>query len=396
MTPTFERINHCRICGNPQLKKVVDLGEQVLSGKFPKVGTPDPAVAPLVLVECTGKDCCGLVQLGHDIPLSMLYGAGYGYLSGLNPSMKKHLELIAIEAEHLVKLRKGDVVIDIGSNDGTLLKAYETKGINKVGFDAPHYKEHYNGTDIKFIPEFFREYSVKAKIITSIAMFYDLPDPNKFVEDIKNTLSSDGLWILEQSYLPLMLDRNAFDTICQEHIEYYDLPQIQWLCDHHGLQVCHWDVNDTNGGSFIVYVRHKMKPDFYRFNNRVHDIKERLDGFLVSEKAKGKTIHLYGASTKGNVLLQTFGIDYRIVSYAAERNPSKFGSWTPGTHIPIMSEEFSRNLNPDYYLVLPWHFRDGFIEQMKEYMRGGGKLIFPLPEPELVSMKEDRIVTRPI
>ncbi|CAK0756446.1 conserved hypothetical protein [Gammaproteobacteria bacterium] len=390
----IERIHHCRICGNPQLKKVVDLGEQALSGRFPKVGTPDPLVAPLELVQCTGKDSCGLVQLAHTVPLEMMYGPSYGYLSGLNPSMKRHLEEIASEAEHLVKLEKGDVVIDIGCNDGTLLNAYTSEGLNRVGFDAPHYLKYFDGTDIKFIPEFFREYGVKAKVITSIAMFYDLPDPNLFVQSIKNTLAPDGVWILEQSYLPSMLAQNAFDTVCHEHLEYYSIPQIIWLCERNGLQVCHWDFNDVNGGSFVVYVRHQEVFDFKGFVDRVHIIKEKLTGFLLTEKGRGKTIHLYGASTKCNVLLQAFRIDYRIVSYAAERNPSKYGCWTPGTHIPIMSEDFSRACHPDYYLVGPWHFRDVFIEQMQEYLRGGGKLVFPLPYPEVVSMEGGRVVSR--
>jgi hypothetical protein len=323
----------------------------------------------------------------------MLYGAGYGYLSGLNPSMKKHLEEIVVKAEHLVKLDKGDVVIDIGCNDGTLLKAYESEDITRVGFDSPSYYKYYDGTHILFIPEFFREYGVKAKVITSIAMFYDLPDPNLFVSSIKNTLASDGVWILEQSYLPSMLSQNAFDTVCHEHIEYYGLHQIEWLCSHHGLQIIDVSFNDVNGGSFQVVVTHDGF-DFKGFVDRVHVIKEKLDGFLISEKGRGKTIHLYGASTKCNVLLQAFRIDYRIISYAAERNPSKFGCWTPGTHIPIMSEEFSRGCHPDYYLVGPWHFREGFVEQMKGYMKEGGKLIFPLLTPEVVSMESDKIVVR--
>lgn len=389
----IERIKHCRICGNDGLRTVVDLGNQVLSGRFPKIGESDPPSVPLELVRCTGRGCCGLVQLAHNLPLPMLYGAGYGYLSGLNPSMKKHLEKIVVRAEHLVKLGKGDVVIDIGCNDGTLLKAYASEDINRVGFDSPHYAKYYDCIDICFIPEFFREYAVKAKIITSIAMFYDLPDPNLFVQAIKNTLAPGGVWILEQSYLPSMLSHNAFDTICHEHIEYYGLHQIEWLCSHHGLQIVDVLFNDVNGGSFQVVVMHD-DIDFKGFVDRVHVVKEKLVGFLLSEKGRGKTIHLYGASTKCNVLLQEFGIDYRIVSYAAERNPAKYGCWTPGTHIPIMSEEFSRACHPDYYLVGPWHFRDVFIEQMKEYLKGGGKLVFPLPYPEVVSMEDDRIVSR--
>jgi hypothetical protein len=366
---------------------------QALAGRFPKVGTPDPMMAPLELVQCVGHGCCGLVQMAHRMPSSELYGEGYGYLSGLNASMKQHLEDIVSMAEGLVVLEKKDLVLDIGSNDGTLLKAYRNKDIQRIGMDAKHFKKHYKDTDIVFIPEFFNKNIIfdddKVKIITSIAMFYDLDDPNKFVSDIKNILHPNGIWVLEQAYLPSTLENNAFDSICQEHVEYYALRQIEWLCHRHGLQVVDVRFNDVNGGSFLVVVKHDGW-DFHGFVERINDIKDRLVNFLVSEKALGKTIHLYGASTKGNVLLQYFGIDYRLVSFAAEKNPDKYGCWTPGTHILIMSEEFSRGCRPDYYLVLPWHFKDGFIKREKKYLDDGGCFIFPLPVPVLVSKDGQR------
>jgi hypothetical protein len=188
-----------------------------------------------------------------------------------------------------------------------------------------------------------------------------------------------------------MLAMNAFDTICQEHLEYYTLKQISWLCDKHDLRIMNVLFNDVNGGSFLVVVCHD-DLDFKGFNHRVQERKDRLMMFLRSEKEAGRSIHLYGASTKGNVLLQTFGIDHQLVSFAAERNPEKYGCWTPGTHIPIVSEEESRRMNPDIYLVLPWHFRDSFVDQMKEYLMQGGTLVFPLPDPEIVSMEDGEIV----
>lgn len=411
----IDRITRCRVCGNSNLETVVDLGRQALSGRFPRIGTADPPVAPLELVRCTGRGCCGLVQLVHRIPLTELYGEGYGYLSGLNTSMKQHLEDVVRMAESMVHLEKKDLVLDIGSNDGTLLKAYTNKDIQRVGMDAKHFKKHYKDTDIVFIPRFFQKEIMfeddKPKIITSIAMFYDLEDPNKFVEDIKAILHPQGVWIVEQLYLPKMLDNNAFDACCSEHLEYYSLSQMIWLLEKHGLRAFKVDFNDTNGNSFLLCVCHKDAPwldisdilhvicegeqlDFIGFNERIQHIKERLVDFLLKEKEAGKTIHLYGASTKVNVLLQYFGIDYRIVSYAAERNSSKFNCWSPGTHIPIIAEEESRKMKPDYYLVGPWHFRESFISQMKEYMRQGGSLIFPLPNPEIVSMKDGELVVQ--
>lgn len=416
----IERITECRICGNKNLKTVVDLGEQFLSGRFPKIGTPDPPKAPLMLVQCIGRGCCGLVQLAHKIPLDELYGDGYGYLSGTNMMMKKHLGEIAEKAASLVKIKKGDTILDIGSNDSTLLRAYNNDGL-KVGMDASHFQKYYTGSHIVFIPGFFSSSLFeswkpikKPKIITSIAMFYDLPDPNQFVSDIKSTLHEDGIWILEQTYLPEMIKKNAFDSICHEHLEYYALEQIKWLLDKHGLRITGFDFNDTNGGSIQIIVCHKESThrdlsdvidDLLDIEKRqglnykifdmqkINNIKQRLVSFLKEEKSIGKSIHLYGASTKGNVLLQYMSIDYQIVSLAIDINPGKRGCWTPGTHIPIMSTGY---LKPDYYLVLPWHFREGFIEKEHAYLKSGGKLIFPLPEPEIVSMENDEIVIRQI
>jgi hypothetical protein len=386
-------------------------------------------MAPLELVQCIGEDSCGLVQLAHHIPLGELYGPGYGYLSGMNSGMKKHLEDIAIGLEGILGLYDGDVALDIGSNDGTLLKAY-SPGIYRVGLDPGGFTQHYKDTDIIYTPSFFnREIyhdvaSRKAKVITSIAMLYDLENPNLFVSDIKNVLDEYGIWVFEQSYLPSMLKNNAFDTICHEHVEYYGLQQINVLLQQHGLFPFHAHLTNTNGGSIMVYACHKentklwskknVQPDMNQkdvllqeeekydallypdFIHHIEDTRTQLVPFLVDEQKKGKVIHVYGASTKGNVLLQYFEIDNSLVSYAAEKNPLKFGCMTPGTHIPIISMEESKWRVPDMYLVLPWHFRAGFIEQEKEFLRTGGRLVFPLPHPEVVSMENGEIVTRPV
>lgn len=415
-----ERISKCRICGNKNLKTVVDLGNQFLSGRFPLVGSPDPPKAPLMLVQCIGRGCCGLVQLAHKIPSCELYGDGYGYLSGTNQTMKNHLTGIADKAESLVKINKGDTILDIGSNDGTLLKAYNNFGL-KVGMDASHFQKYYTGSYMVFIPGFFSASLFeswkpikKPKIITSIAMFYDLPDPNQFVADIKSILHPDGIWILEQTYLPEMIKKNAFDSICHEHLEYYALEQIKWLLDKHGFRITGVDFNDTNGGSIQIVVCHEESThrdisetvdDILEIEKRqgmnykifdmrkINDIKNRLTTFIKKEKEDNKSFHLYGASTKGNVLLQYMGIGYELVSFAVDINSGKRGCWTPGSHIPIISTEL---LKPDYYLVLPWHFREGFIKQEHSYLKAGGKLVFPLPEPEIVSMENDKIVIRQI
>lgn len=410
----IERITECRICGNKNLKTVVDLGVQCLSGRFPRIGEPDPPSVPLELVQCIGEDTCGLVQLAHRMPLNELYGDGYGYLSGMNQTMKKHLEEIAKKAESLVNINDGDTILDIGCNDGALLKSYHNDGL-KVGMDDKHFQKYYTGSHIVFIPGFFSASLFESykpikhpKIITSIAMFYDLEDPNQFVSDVKKILHKGGIWILEQSYLPMMLEKNAFDTVCHEHLEYYCLKQIKWLCDKHGLKIFDYEFNDSNGGSFRVFVCHKeserkgiadtskINLNFERFNSNINRIKEKLTRFIKREYAKGKCIHLYGASTKGNVLLQYFGIDNKLIDYAAEKNPDKWTCRTPGTRIPIISEQDSKEIDPDYYLVLPWHFRDEFIRKEMDYLRQGGKLVFPLPEPQVISMEDGEKVVRQI
>ncbi len=414
----FREITACRICGNKDLIPILNLGNQPLSGRFPSKDSPDPPIVPLELIKCNdsnNSEACGLLQLKHTANLEDMYGATYGYRSGLNKSMVNHLTSLAKVAEQLVDLNKGDAILDIGSSDGTMLKTYSTQGVSKIGIDpaAEKYKEFYTG-DVKLIPDFFsaEKYNevskAKAKIITSVAMFYDLEQPQKFVNQIKEILHPEGIWILEQSYMPSMLEVNSFDTICQEHLEYYSFKQIEWLLSRAGLKVFDVDFNDVNGGSFRIYACHKENPrpinlikindvrnkemflelntlrPYNKFKNRVEKIKTDIQDFLRQEKAKGKKIHIYGASTKGNVLLHYFNIGKEIVDLAADVNKDKFGCVTPGTRIPIISEEESIAMNPDYYLVLPWHFKNGFIEKMEVYLKKGGKLLFPLPYPEVI------------
>lgn len=355
---------------------------------------------------------CGLVQLKHSSDPEQMYIGGYGYLSGMNQTMTEHLKDVVSKIQQTVKLTEGDLVVDIGSNDGTLLKAYTVPGLKRVGIDpgGDQYKQYYTA-GISLITDFFPTTAIhtlygnlKPKVITSIAMFYDLENPLPFVEDIKKTLHQNGIWVLEQSYLPSMLESNAFDTICHEHLEYYALRQIEWMLKKNDLKVINVETNFVNGGSFKVYVAHKASPyqvekekvaqmgdfetatkldtmqPYKEFQDRVKKIKSDLTEFIRQAKAKGKLVYAYGASTKGNVLLNYFGLNSSIITAAADRNPLKWGHMTPGTHIPIISEESARKANPDYFLVLPWHFKDEFVKRESDYLNHGGKLILPLPE----------------
>lgn len=412
-------ISKCRICGNDQFITVMDLGNQALSGRFPGKDEPDPPRAPLVLVKCNNEnnpDACGLVQLKHSVPPLEMYTCGYGYRSGINITMSAHLADITRKICKLVHLEKNDIILDIGSNDGTLLKSYAREDVRRIGIDpgGDQYRKYYPDP-IRLISDFFSAAQFtsvfpkeKAKIITSIAMFYDLEQPMEFVENIRQILHKDGVWVLEQSYLPTMLRMNSFDTICHEHLEYYSLSQITWMLQRKNLKAIDIEFNEINGGSFKLYVTHadsalpehtaaleeviRMEKDLHlntalpyrEFCERVESIKSRLNALLRSERAQGKKIIIYGASTKGNVLLQYFDIDTSLISAAAERNQEKWGCRTPGTNIPIISEEEARAMNPDYFLPLPWHFRKEFIERESQFLKNGGRFIFPLPDVEIV------------
>ena len=405
-------IRSCRLCGSIELVPVFDFGVQALSTRFPGPNDPDAELVPLTLTQCQD---CGLTQLTHDYDLDDLYRRGYGYRSGVNQTMREHLGGIVNRLENHVSLKPGDTVLDIASNDGTLLQSYNASDINLVGIDPTieQYRDYY--PDGAFLsPEFFSKEifaavspTEKAQIVSSIAVFYDVPDPDRFTADIASILDKDGIWVMEQSYLPMLVADLSFDSICHEHLGYYCLKQIERAAQAAGLRVFDVETNAMNGGSIRAFLchenaRHKANEQaladirileaeakldsidtFKAFHRKVSEIGKQLVGVLKDAKAAGKTIHIYGASTKGNVLLQLYGIDRTLIDAAAERNEWKFGHRTPGTNIPIISEKESRAQNPDYFLVLPWHFRDEFVEREKAFIEGGGKLIFPLPEVEV-------------
>lgn len=416
----YKRITQCRICGNKNLVSLLNLGEQALTGIFPKSPEDIITTGPLELVKCHPVNLydkvCHLVQLNHSYDSSEMYGLNYGYRSGLNQSMVRHLRDIVSYAVSLVNPAEGNLIVDIGSNDSTLLQGYPTDrnlqfyGIDPTGKKFSKYYPDY----IKLVPDFFSAEALKkaapgkkAKIITSIAMFYDLEAPTQFVKEIMDSLADDGIWIFEQSYLPLMLSTNAYDTICHEHLEYYGLGQIKWLMDHVGFKIIDVELNDINGGSFRVTVAKEnsayavsesvnnitnkeaklelttLKP-YEEFYQNIISHRDELRELIDRLTASGKKVFGYGASTKGNVILQYCGFTGKEIPYIAEVNEDKFGHCTPHTHIPIISEKEALEKKPDYYLVLPWHFRKGILEKEKKFRENGGKFIFPLPTIEIV------------
>ena len=418
MHPKYRKT--CRVCGSSNLTPVIDLGEQYLQGSFVKPGvTPPPTrKLPTELVRCDvtmNEDGCGLLQLAHSFPPEILY-ANYWYRSGTNQTMRTHLQGIVTSALSIVN-NDNLSVLDIGCNDGTLLSNYP-KGTQLFGVDPSDIASSISD-EVTVINTVFPSHQTDAMlgdssmdIVTSIAMFYDLEDPVGFASNIKRLLKPDGVWVFEMSYLPLMLLQNSFDTICHEHLEYYSLAVLETIVGKAGMHVFKAEINDVNGGSIRCYAcldsnvtygssddqsfMHKLRirefqmaldtdTPYTEFQDRIDNLKQSLTGILFDIRSNNGSIHIYGASTKGNVLLQWYGINRVIVDCAADRNPEKAGSTTLGTDIPIILEEDSRKLKPDYYLVLPWHFKKEFLEREKELIFSGTKMIFPLPEIVIVS-----------
>lgn len=403
----------CR-AGGGEMVDVLSLGDQAMTGYFPKPGEVVPT-APLTLA---WSPMSGLLQLRHTCSLPEMYGDNYGYRTSLNSAMVKHVERKVFGLQRQANLSAGDVVLDIGSNDGTLLGFYRND-LRRVGIDptAAKFGRYYKrGIDV--VPDFFSAArfrdvvgNAKAKVITSLAMFYDLPDPVAFAREVAECLAPNGVWHIECHYLGAALRDGCYDSVVHEHLEYYSFTALNRILSMAGLSVVDVSMNDVNGGSMAVTARHTQnnKSPFgeflirkeaglhgqhdeslyslsllHSFANRVRNHAYDMIDLLARLKDEGKTILAYGASTKGNVVLQYCGIGPDLVQAVAEVNADKFGCATPGTNIPIVSEAEARAMNPDYFLVLPWHFRAGIIEREREFLANGGRMIFPFPSIEVV------------
>ena len=413
MNLKFRKIETCRICGNNDLEVVLDLGIQFLAGNFPKERMEHVEKGPLKLVKCTEKpNSCGHVQLEHTYNLDEMYGANYGYRSGLNISMVNHLNSKFKKINNFVKFSEGDIVVDIAGNDGTFLGFFPTN-LNLLSIDptSKKFSEFYKG-HVKFIPDFFsfklynKVFDSKAKVVTSFSMFYDLEDPISFAKEINMILDPvDGIWVLEQSYMPEMLKQNSFDTICHEHLSYYGLRQLKYILDISNFKIVDIEFNDVNGGSISLMVCNKHSNKYSEsdkiddiliqeenlglntinpwidFGKRIELLKEEFWNNIKKMKEQGLSIAILGASTKGNVLLQKYEITANDFSFVGDINKDKFNCFTPGTLIPIKSENDVVEKH-DVFIVLPWHFRNFFISSPKFKNK---KLLFPLPKLELIN-----------
>ena len=400
------QIKYCRNCFSKKIYKVFSLGNIYFTGKFLK-RKKNPRKGPINVVMCKN---CELVQLGNNFDIKYLYGPDYGYQTGINATMTEHVKKVARVLSKKTKIKRNEMALDIASNDGTLLNFY-SKNITTFGMDplVKKFESNYKKIDYK-ISDFFSAIKIKKitrkkfKIITALSVFYDLLNPNKFLNDVNEILDDSGIFLLEFADLASIIKFNMFDTFCHEHLEYYSLKVISKMCKKNDLRIFDIKANSINGGSIQLFICKKTanyknnntpinrafsferklklhkKETYIKFFKKIKKIKKQTFNFIQKAKNKNKTIHCYGASTKGNVLLQYFKLNNKMISHVAERNPKKYNLYTPGSRIQIISESQSRKMLPDYYLVLPWHFKKEILIREKKTIKNGSKFIFPLPK----------------
>ena len=395
------KVAFCRSCDS-SLIHVLRLGDQRITGWLDHPDEAGP-VAPLDLMLCSNSEC-RLLQLGHTVNSDLLF-RNYYYRSGMNQTMRDALADITTQAQKKVVLERRDTVVDIGANDGTLLNTYP-QGITKIGFEpALNLREDAERGGNHIISDYFSrqaypEQANKAKIITAIAMFYDLEDPHQFVSDVADILADDGVFTIQLSYLPLMLFQNAFDNMCHEHLAYHSLRSLDFIVSKHGLKMFDAEINDINAGSVRVYMGRERSPSpmmialrqweeairldtrhpYDEFAERVEGIRDQLVNIVGDITSEGKKVYGYAASTKGNVTLQYCGFGPEHIPAIADVNRRKWGKYCAGSGIPVVSEEEARKGNPDYFLVLAWAFMDEFRRREEKWRRQGGKFIIPMPE----------------
>ena len=402
-----KKINHCLLCKNKNIKEVFSLGNLFVSNFVKKKDITKGIKAPLNLVHCKN---CSLIQLSHIAPQEIVYRRFYWYRSGVTKTMQSGLYNIFKESLNYVKLKKNDVVLDIGANDGTLLSHYKRKKFKTIGCEPAKNLHIFLQKNCDFLIKNFwdkieldkvllKNQLKKPKIITAIGMFYDLEKPNKFIKDAADSLDKDGIFIAQLMCLKTMMRMNDLGNICHEHIEFYSLKSLKFLFEKNGLEIFKLEENDINGGSYRIYCRKfkrgsiKLKNEnvqklMKEFVKRVKVNKKMTINFIDKKIRQGKKIFLYGASTKGNTVLQYYGLNHDKIPFAAEKSPEKWGKYTIGTGIKIIPEKIARNINPDYFFVTPWGFVKEFIERERKWLKKGGSFIVPFPKFILFKFNE--------
>lgn len=380
-------ITACRVCGSTQLKTIIDLGAQCLGGQFPLWEERDPLAYPLRLVRCANG--CGLVQLRHTVDPNEMFRS-YWYRSGVTETMRHHLWLFGMEAIKLLE-RVPTAILDIGGNDGSLAEVFHAS-VEKVVVDPSDVPA--SGFLNEHISDFYPCKALEGRkfdLIFSVACFYDLDDPVAFARAVHDNLTDDGLWCLEVANLWSMVAVNGYDSICHEHLLYFDPRSIKWIFDRAELNILSMSFNPINGGSMRVYATKRLTPrislleanvNMWQFAEGIRRHREALRNYI--NDLKGARVHLLGASTKANTVLQYCGLDSAVIEAASDRDPRKRGRKTPGTGIPIISEEESRARKPDVYLTVLGHFRDELVTREQEFLKAGGRIAFMLPKVEEV------------
>ena len=399
--PKTFKIRKCRLCNNHKLKNIHNFGNIFVSNFVSSKNIKKGIKAPLKLVFCSN---CKLLQLEHSAPQEIMYKKFYWYKSGITKTMRDGLKELYLDIRKKCKLKKGDVILDIGANDGTLLKYFKNNNFITIGCEPANnlqkelksncdYVIHdfWNSKHLKKIPHKHR----KLKVITAIGMFYDLEDPSLFIKHAADALDDNGIFVAQLMCLQSMLKMNDLGNICHEHLEYYSYDSLKYLFEKNGLKIFKITENNINGGSYRVYCKKNIKKsvtyneqtsykNIKKFISNVIKNKNETISFLNKSKKDGKKVFLYGASTKGNTLLQYYKIDNKLVQYAAERSKDKWGKYTIGSGIEIITEEMARNLNPDYFYVMPYGFINEFVLREKKWLNKGGRFLLPYPNFKIV------------
>lgn len=411
----YHKIEHCRVCNSKKIEVLFSLGMQPLTGVFVRPDQPDPISAPLELVFC---EDCWFLQLANTINPDLMYDS-YWYRSGTNQTMINHLKGVVDDVTSKIPMEAGDICLDIGCNDGTLLSAYKANGLVKIGVDPSNAIDSVADLNIIKVNDYFSKKAVdaflkgkKVKALTAISMFYDLDNPHAFIDDISSILSPDGTWVVEMNYTGDMIRNCGYDMISHEHIAYYTLTVFEKLVLGHGLYVNDVSLNPINGGSIRIFSSHRKtktenvdrlkereakeglnnKDTYVHFISRMETAKKKIRDKILDIVASGEKVFLYGASTRGNTILLYCDLDHKLIEGASERNPLKYGLVTPGTRIPIMSEAKVREINPKYLLILPYTFVDEFVERESDYLNKGGCFLVPVPELRMITKKDNKRV----
>ena len=402
--PRTKKITKCRLCHNKKLTQIYNFGNHYVSNFVQKKNIKRGVKAPLNLVYCKN---CQLLQLEHSAPQELMYKKFYWYRSGVTNTMKIALKDIFLSIKKMSIMKKGDTILDIGANDGTLLKYFNDEGFTTIGCEpAKNLKKELmknskfvinNFWNFKYLNNILKKNKLKKpKVITAIGMFYDLEDPSKFISDAAKSLDDNGVFIAQLMCLNSMIKKNDLGNICHEHLEFYSYPSLKYLFEKNGLKIMKIVENEINGGSYRIFCKKNIKKsitykentsltDIKRFIKRVKNNKKACINFLKRSKIDKKKVFIYGASTKGNTLLQYYGINSNIITYASERSPEKWGKYTIGTGLKIISEDYARALNPDYFFVMPYAFIKEFIKREKNWIKGGGKFILPYPNFKILN-----------